>query len=181
MQFACGNCKTQLQIADEKVRGERLIVRCKRCGAKIAIADPALGGTQGPRLVSTGFPAARSAPQRPAQSQPAPARPASASHGHAARDTDIESTRAMESDVLEKALRASKQDASAHGGPLQGASAAPASGIEVQQTPLAAPAEEPLWFAMLRGNQTGPLARAELESRANSGEVGPRTYLWREG
>ena len=43
MQFACDSCKAQLQIADEKVRGKRLIVRCKRCGAKIGISDPALG------------------------------------------------------------------------------------------------------------------------------------------
>src|SRR4051812_38214703 len=120
MQFACENCKAQLQIADEKVRGKRLIVRCKRCGAKIAIADPALGGAAGPRLVSARFPAARPAPQtRAAPSQPAPARQAAASHGHAARDTDVESTRAMESDVLEKALRASKQDAAAPQGSRQ--------------------------------------------------------------
>lgn len=191
MQFACENCKTQLQIADDKVRGKRLIVRCKRCGAKIAIADPALGGPPGPRLVSTGSPAARPAPQqRPAPSQPAPARPAPASHGHVARDTDIESTRAMESDVLEKALRASKQDAAAQqgapgaqNGGFQETSAQldPFQEAQAQQAPLAAPADEALWFAMLHGNQTGPLTRAELEGRANSGEVGPRTYLWREG
>jgi len=41
MQFSCESCKTQLQIADEKLRGKRLVVRCKRCGAKIALVDPA--------------------------------------------------------------------------------------------------------------------------------------------
>jgi predicted Zn finger-like uncharacterized protein len=182
MQFACENCKTQLQIADEKVRGKRLIVRCKRCGAKIAIADPALGGPPGPRLVAAGFPAARAAP-RPAQPQPAPSRPAPAPHPHAARDTDIESTRAMESDVLEKALRASKQDSPAQPGGPRGASALPDpfEGGDAQQPPPAAPADESLWFAMLHGTQTGPLTRSELTGRANAGEVGPRTYLWREG
>ncbi|HET9752359.1 MAG TPA: GYF domain-containing protein [Myxococcales bacterium] len=184
MQFACENCKTQLQIADEKVRGKRLIVRCKRCGAKIAIADPALGGPKGPRLVAPGFPAARSAPQpRPAQPEAGAPRPAPAPQSHAARDTDIENTRAMESEVLEKALRASKQDAS---GQAEGLRDAPADsggpGVgDAQHAPLAAPADEALWFAMLRGVQTGPLSRAELTARANAGEVGPRTYLWREG
>jgi predicted Zn finger-like uncharacterized protein len=184
MQFACENCKTQLQIADDKVRGKRLIVRCKRCGAKIAIADPALGGAKGPRLVEPGFPAARAAPQpRPAQSQAGASRPAPAPHPHAARDTDIENTRAMESEVLEKALRASKQDASGQAGGLRDISAdagAPGGG-DAQQAPLAAPADEALWFAMLHGTQTGPLSRAELTARADAGEVGPRTYLWREG
>ncbi|HET9751783.1 MAG TPA: GYF domain-containing protein, partial [Myxococcales bacterium] len=180
MQFACENCKTQLQIADEKVRGKRLIVPCKRCGAKIAIADPALGGAPGPRLVAAGFPA-RAAP-RPAQPQPAASRPAPVSHPHAARDTDIESTRAMESDVLEKALRASKQDSPAQPAGPRGASAPPDpfEGGEALQAP-AAPADEALWFAMLHGTQTGPLTRSELTGRANAGEVGPRTYLWREG
>ncbi|HEY6912948.1 MAG TPA: GYF domain-containing protein, partial [Myxococcales bacterium] len=121
--------------------------------------------------------------------QPAAARPAPASHGHVARDTDVESTRAMESDVLEKALRASKQDAAAQqAAPAQDAGLHdtsvqrdPFQDTPAQQAPLAAPADEALWFAMLHGNQTGPLTRAELEGRANSGEVGPRTYLWREG
>src|SRR5437763_870817 len=35
MQFSCESCKAQLQIADEKVRGKRLVVRCKRCGVNM--------------------------------------------------------------------------------------------------------------------------------------------------
>src|SRR5437879_4390395 len=42
MQFICESCKANLQIADEKIRGKRLIVRCKRCGVQIRIVDPAL-------------------------------------------------------------------------------------------------------------------------------------------
>src|SRR5260370_39130993 len=43
MHFMCESCKASLSIADEKVKGKRLVVRCKRCGARIQIADPALG------------------------------------------------------------------------------------------------------------------------------------------
>src|SRR5207245_1676878 len=82
MQFSCESCKAQLQIADEKVRGRRLIVRCKRCGAKIALADPLLSKAP-PRVVE-------SAPPRPA--------------------TDTESTRAMDGDLLERALQASRTE-----------------------------------------------------------------------
>src|SRR3989454_1690202 len=139
MQFSCDSCKAQLQIADEKVRGRRLIVRCKRCGAKIAIADPLLSPSP-PRVVEA-------APTRPAK--------------------DPESTRAMDSDVLERALQASRAgDGSANGSPLTQRFAAPAA-------PL--PANPAVWFAMLQGKQTGPLTRAELEARADEGEVGPRT------
>lgn len=64
MQFSCESCKTALQIADEKVRGKRLIVRCKRCGAKITISDPALAGGASPPIAG---PAARPPTlQRPA-------------------------------------------------------------------------------------------------------------------
>src|SRR3954467_11538311 len=124
MQFACESCKTQLQIADEKVRGKRLVVRCKRCGAKIAISDPLLTGSQAPRLVASAPPPSRPpsttqpiqpvSPPPPAPPPPGPPsaarpnppcpRPAPARH-----DPDPESTRAMASDVLEKALQASKE------------------------------------------------------------------------
>jgi len=145
MRFSCESCKAQLQIADEKVRGRRLIVRCKRCGAKIGLVDPLFSASP-PRVVEA-----------------APAGPAS----------DTESTRAMDDDVLERALQASRAgDGSANGSPLTQRFAAPAA-------PL--PANPAVWFAMLQGKQTGPLTRAELEARADEGEVGPRTYIWCEG
>jgi len=145
MRFSCDSCKAQLQIADEKVRGRRLIVRCKRCGAKIGLVDPLFSASP-PRVVEA-----------------APAGPAS----------DTESTRAMDDDVLERALQASRAgDGSANGSPLTQRFAAPAA-------PL--PANPAVWFAMLQGKQTGPLTRAELEARADEGEVGPRTYIWCEG
>ena len=145
MRFSCESCKAQLQIADEKVRGRRLIVRCKRCGAKIGLVDPLFSASP-PRVVEA-----------------APAGPAS----------DTASTRAMDDDVLERALQASRAvDGSANGSPLTQRFAAPAA-------PL--PANPAVWFAMLQGKQTGPLTRAELEARADEGEVGPRTYIWCEG
>ena len=34
MQFSCDSCKATLHIGDEKVKGKRLVVRCKKCGAR---------------------------------------------------------------------------------------------------------------------------------------------------
>ncbi|MFN2546994.1 MAG: GYF domain-containing protein [Myxococcales bacterium] len=152
MQFACESCKTQLQIADEKVRGKRLIVRCKRCGAKIGISDPALKAKPKP--------AAAAVARAPSVAGPQPAHPAS----------DTESTRAMDSDMLEKALEASKTDdpSKMNGAPARSAAAPPAS-------------DAPEWFAMLHGKQTGPMTRVELTAKTNDGAVGPRTYLWKDG
>lgn len=164
MQFSCESCKAQLQIADEKVKGKRLIVRCRRCGAKIVIADPALSKAP-PRVVQP--PPAAPAPMRVVPLPQAPAGPA----GPPRRDTGVEDTRAMESEVPEKALQASKADE-----PIQnGAPSRP------PPPPPAAPADAPAWFAMLHGKQTGPLTRAEVVGKTDEGEIGPRTYLWREG
>jgi hypothetical protein len=134
-------------IADEKVRGKRLVVRCKRCGAKITISDPALAA----------------AAHKPAPaSAPAPVRKM-ATPGevdHRPRDSDTERTRAMDSEVLEKAVQASKRDE-----PLVLETGAARS---VPPTP-APPREPAIWFAMLAGKQTGPLTRAELDEKTAQG------------
>src|SRR5947209_17398180 len=96
MHFTCESCRATLHIADEKVKGKRLVVRCKRCGNKINIADPALSAAGAARM-------AEAAAQKPAPAAAAH-RPESEERG----DSDTESTRAMESAVLEEALRASK-------------------------------------------------------------------------
>ena len=161
MQFGCESCKAQLQIADEKVRGKRLIVRCKRCGAKIALADPALSNSS-PRLVVV--PASAPGPMRIVpRPGPDPERPA----------TDDESTRAMDGDLLERALRASKADDAQQNG------APPTQKLHFPGPVV--PLDGPIWYAMLRGKQIGPVTREDLEERANDGELGPRTYLWRDG
>jgi predicted Zn finger-like uncharacterized protein len=186
MQFSCESCKTQLQIADEKVRGKRLIVRCKRCGAKITITDPALAQKAGqlrppaaPGQVSSPGHASAPAPVSSAGAGRAPVftlprdRPAPAQPQAARRASDDESTRAMDSDLLEKALQASKSDDPG----------AVTNGARASRPParVAARADAPAWFAMLHGKQIGPLARAQLRAMTDDGAVGPRTYLWKEG
>jgi len=161
MQFSCESCKAQLQIADEKIRGkrlDRLFVRCRRCGAKIGLADSLLANSSA-RVVER-FPAP--GPMR-ISPRPDPGR----------QQTDDESTRAMDSDVLERALQASKaDDVSRNGSPAT---------QKLHFPRPAVPPEDVEWFAMIRGKQAGPLTRDELIARANEGDVGPRTYLWREG
>ncbi|MEE2904413.1 MAG: AgmX/PglI C-terminal domain-containing protein [Myxococcota bacterium] len=39
MKFLCGNCRTKYQIADEKVRGKILTIRCKKCGEKVIVKE----------------------------------------------------------------------------------------------------------------------------------------------
>src|SRR5512138_3062200 len=43
MKFQCDRCKTRYSIADEKVRGKILKIRCKSCEAIITVRDQAPG------------------------------------------------------------------------------------------------------------------------------------------
>jgi predicted Zn finger-like uncharacterized protein len=49
MKFQCDRCKTRYSIADEKVRGKVLKIRCKSCEAIITVRDAAIG-SEPPRL-----------------------------------------------------------------------------------------------------------------------------------
>jgi predicted Zn finger-like uncharacterized protein len=177
MQFSCESCKANLQIADEKIRGKRLIVRCKRCGVQIRIVDPALLPSQSSARPPSGKLRASPEPRPPAG---ASATGSAARSPASRRDSDTEDTRAMESEVLEKALRASKAEEA----PPSAAAGPPAPRIAPPPPP---PREPPpprdpaIWFAMIRGQQEGPITRAELALQASAGKIGPRTYLWKEG
>src|SRR5207302_707369 len=112
MQFICESCKANLHIADEKIRGKRLIVRCKRCGVQIRIVDPALVPSTGKAAGSASQSAARpeAGPIRRSQSGGRPSTGPIARASSPRRETDTENTRAMDSEVLENALRASKAE-----------------------------------------------------------------------
>jgi predicted Zn finger-like uncharacterized protein len=195
MQFICESCKANLQIADEKIRGKRLIVRCKRCGLQIRIVDPALVPSQSGGRPPTG-------PIRASPAAPSPAGGTSQSGGRPAtgpvrtsqsgsrpstgpvaravaprRETDTESTRAMDSEVLEKALRASKGEATAPASPAP----VPRSAPPPPPREPSAPRDPAVWFAMIQGKQAGPITRAELALKASASQVGPRTYVWKDG
>lgn len=66
---------------------------------------------------------------------------------------------------------------------LQESLRAPAS--EPQSSPARRPAPPPVpteeWFALVGGQQVGPLSRHELAERFRGGEVKARTYVWRDG
>jgi predicted Zn finger-like uncharacterized protein len=170
MQFICESCKANLQIADEKVRGKRLIVRCKRCGVQIRIVDPALTAQPG---TSAAAAAGADVAARPATRTPTPTGPIARAPAPG-RPSDTESTRAMESEVLEKALRASKTADAPAAAPRSAPPPPPP-----RETP--APRDVASWFAMIQGKQVGPMTHAEVALKATAGQIGPRTYLWKEG
>jgi predicted Zn finger-like uncharacterized protein len=60
MKFHCDRCKTRYSIADERVRGKILKIRCKNCSAVITVKE-------GGQVAAPPVPAAAGAPARPAQ------------------------------------------------------------------------------------------------------------------
>ena len=222
MHFMCESCKASLSIADEKVTGKRLVVRCKRCGSRIQIADPALGmaaillgpqdgpaaarmspgvATQAARPpLGTGRAQgagpgmfARAAPRAAQATAPASRSfvPRRETSSEAFSEDDNESTRAMDAEVLEKALRASKSaevkpsSALRRDAPRPAATSARAGSFappSQRAVAVAEPEPEPApWFAMIAGKQLGPLSPDKLDGHVAGGALGPRSYVWTEG
>ncbi len=74
MKFVCDRCQTKYSIADEKVRGKILKVRCKACTNIITVREEAAAGAPR-RASSAALPTVGSSPARAAMP---PARPPSA-------------------------------------------------------------------------------------------------------
>ncbi|MBL8951370.1 MAG: zinc-ribbon domain-containing protein [Myxococcaceae bacterium] len=125
MNVTCDKCNKRYAIADDKVRGKSVKIRCKQCQNLISVQGPPAGEA------SAGAHAAATLPITPSpyQAAPAPGAP-----------WEEERTRAMPSIDL-----------------------------------------SPVWFAMVKGKQIGPLTVRDLELRVKSSEVSLRTYLWKQG
>src|SRR5262245_23409441 len=77
MKFQCDRCKTRYSIADERVRGKILKIRCKNCSAVITVREGMEEGAAPGGNGSGPMPALAAAAPRPA----AAARPATGSVG----------------------------------------------------------------------------------------------------
>ena len=67
MKFLCDRCKTRYSIADERVRGKILKIRCKNCSNVITVRE----GMPEPEPEVPGAPRAERAPARPTDHTPA--------------------------------------------------------------------------------------------------------------
>src|SRR5690606_24419913 len=54
MKFLCGNCKAKYQIADEKVSGRTLRMKCRRCDHDILIDGHSMPASNPPGGAGTG-------------------------------------------------------------------------------------------------------------------------------
>jgi predicted Zn finger-like uncharacterized protein len=51
MKFSCQQCSTAYNVPDEKVRGKRVRIKCKKCGAPIVVEGPPASAAASPKPI----------------------------------------------------------------------------------------------------------------------------------
>ncbi|AKV03451.1 Signal recognition particle receptor protein FtsY [Labilithrix luteola] len=155
MKFLCDNCKAKYQIADDKVAGKTVRMKCRKCGHQIEVraavtetsVSSALNELESPSQISKNSLATSLSAQKP--------RAQAASH-----------------------------PGSGHGGALAGAfqrtvqeGAAP-SPSQPSNLELSVSDE---WYVAINGVPVGPVRVSELRRKAATGAITEESLCWQEG
>jgi len=203
MKFLCSNCKAKYQIADEKVVGREVRIKCRKCGEIIdvshSIAPPsdapsavdqpaAVNKPEAPRIAPR-VPAAASRPAVPRATAPAPRAsgplkppPApSAPRGAVPRASLAPPPRQAAPQGGIAAIGAPQPEPPRLGGGLAGAfsAAVVAPAVAVEEAPHIPSADE--WFVGINGSPVGPIKLSELRAKAMAGAVALESLVWRGG
>jgi predicted Zn finger-like uncharacterized protein len=168
MKFSCGRCKTRYSIADERVRGKILKIRCKNCQAVISVREgmaaapsPAASRDSSKGLVGVG---ARSGGAAVAANAPvaAKARPRAKSvpppHPHKPKEP-------QPSPLTNAFSAALQQDEPGASGSLS----------------KAMPNLDPDWFVAADGQQSGPFPLEEARQWVADQQPGLELFCWTDG
>ncbi len=170
MKFLCGNCKAKYQIADEKVTGRTLRMKCRRCDHDILIDGHSMPSPP------------------PGQPMPGPVVPGQT--GSARRG----GVSVVPGPGRSGGSGAHPMPPRVPGGipaPPQrpGARSKPPSGLNAEfRRHVAAPPEVPQrtspydqWHVAIQDVPVGPMTRDELGRKVESGAVNADSLCWREG
>ncbi|MBZ4331279.1 GYF domain-containing protein [Corallococcus sp. AS-1-12] len=156
MNFTCDNCQKRYSIADEKVRGKTVKVRCKNCQNVITVEGPA--EEESTRVVSLADVERIRAQERSlaggAAAAPAPA-PAPAPVAAAAAPAPL----------------------------ARPPASAPQTPWDDEPTRTAPPRQTAgaPWFVMVRNKQEGPLDESAVAEWMAAGTISARSFFWRQG
>lgn len=175
MKFFCEQCKAKYQIADEKVAGKTVRMKCRKCGHVIELRaevteSSAIAHAPAPSATATGgVPAsAGGAPLKPGAQRP-PARPPSKPSALA---TSLTATKPA----------APRAERSA-GGALAGAFRTNVQRDEEGSAPFdmadLAPGDD--WYVAVNGVPVGPIRIGEVRRKAALGAVTEDSLVWQEG
>jgi predicted Zn finger-like uncharacterized protein len=161
LKFLCDNCKAKYQIADEKVAGKTVRMKCRKCGHQIevraAVTETSVS-TSPPQVIGNG---------------------------------GSEAPRAMARNSLATSLSAAKPRAPSApqqppGGALAGAfqrtvqDAGPSMPFAQQGSSLELSVTDE-WYVAINGVPVGPVRISELRRKAASGAVTEESLCWQEG
>jgi predicted Zn finger-like uncharacterized protein len=161
LKFLCDNCKAKYQIADEKVAGKTVRMKCRKCGHQIEVRA-AVTETS----VSTSPPGA---PGTSGSEAPrAAAKSSLATSLSAAKPRAPMGQQAQPAGALAGAFQRTVQDA-------------PQSVPFPQQTSALELSVTDEWYVAINGVPVGPVRISELRRKAASGAVTEDSLCWQEG
>jgi predicted Zn finger-like uncharacterized protein len=173
VKFLCDQCKAKYQIADEKVAGKTVRMKCRKCGylieVRAAVTETSVSSRPPPpgtELPSGGIPRPPQAPRAP-QKLAAPPRAAPLATSLAAQKPAAKP--AAKPDKLPSALAgAFKTNVQ-----REEEVSAPFDMAELS------PADE--WYVAINGVPVGPIRVAEVRRKAALGAVTEDSLAWQEG
>jgi predicted Zn finger-like uncharacterized protein len=194
MKFLCDQCKAKYQIADDKVQGKTLRMKCRKCGHVIEIRSTGEASASGETMQLSALseeaakaavaapptiPAPAPAPAAPAPAAPRPGGPPRAgaptaaprpASGGAPRPAARPATTAAAADPPGALASAFSKQVSS-----QGSGSEPPPRGRSQDLPT----EE--WYAAVDGVPVGPIRLSELRAKYAQGSVTDDSLVWREG
>lgn len=156
MKFLCDSCKAKYQIADEKVAGKTVRMKCRKCGHQIEV-----------RAAVTETSVA-SAPPRPPASPSAPRPPMKSGLATSLSAAKPRAPSAAPGGALAGAFKSNVHDA-----PASAPGDRPSASIELSVT------DE--WYVAINGVPVGPVRISELRRKAAGGAVTEESLCWQEG
>ncbi len=159
MKFICDKCKTKYSIADTKVRGKVLKIRCKNCSNIITVREQKRGTDARRRKDSS---------------------PVGNSTGALGRALDgaFKETQPITHGMQVVAVPDIAPAPAAPPGPLTSEPTRISDAPDFDEPP----SEEEEWYLAVDGNQFGPMDLSELCNRVKRGEALPEeAFVWHDG
>jgi predicted Zn finger-like uncharacterized protein len=195
MKFLCENCKAKYQIADDKVAGRTVRMKCRKCNHMIeveaSVTETSVNATNPtddrPRPgASTGVSASKGAVQAAASGLPPPRRPMAASlagvkprttpmpspapsrppGGKVAPKTPIPAPGAGLAGAFSKAVSAPNEDPSS---------------VSAAMAVLSSSSSTEEWYVGINGVPVGPVRLSDLRRKASNALITEESLVWREG
>jgi predicted Zn finger-like uncharacterized protein len=174
VKFLCEHCKAKYQIADEKVAGRTVRMKCRKCGNSIEVRAAVTETSVNAKLPTDPPPAGHAAPAAPAApgkhdplGAPRPGRSLATSLSSAPKPAPTRPSAAR----------------STEGGNLAGAfhrnvQREEEISVALDLRELSAADE---WYVAINGVPVGPIRVAELRRKAAIGVVNEESLCWQEG